>query len=83
MANFFSVARQYSDIWSHKIFGVPRRKIKGIGLGYSRNYNDSFLFCVHTFVSFLLMWGRYQKCPLESDPGVDNVTQSAIVDLGV
>ena len=28
VANLFSVACQYSDIWMHKIFGVPRQKNK-------------------------------------------------------
>ena len=49
MANLFSVACQYLDIWSHKIFSVPRQKIKSIGLYWLIAYNITFLYRLFCF----------------------------------
>ena len=75
MVNLFSVECQYLDLQRHKIFRVPRQKMKSIILGY----NGNIILGTETSLHFFLMCGSNRKYPLKSDRGVNGATQSAIL----
>ena len=62
LANLFSVECHYHlDLLSHKIFGVPRQKIKSVTRLYA---SLLYYFSVYIgVVSLFLMWGQQSKVP--------------------